>query len=182
MFVLGGAVATAVVAGVILSLQSFDAEKVSCEGITEARTALQSMFDTGVSASVAVYADEKAAIDERLSQCLNAKPVDSCADAQKSRDAAVAGFNGIASPPDNAPYPEFQQYFKQRDDAYTNYKKAKDALDQCSAANPPKGDVPYEQSDTKACFGAHRMGITVENITSGCYPCVIRIETRLCSV
>ena len=89
MFVVGGAVATAVVAGVILSLQSFDAEKVSCEGITEARTALQSMFDTGVSASVAVYADEKAAIDERLSQCLNAKPAtaasrDFCASAHES--------------------------------------------------------------------------------------------------
>jgi|GEM_PF-2004571 len=149
------AVAVAIVAGAISYLQSFDAEKVSCDAIGEARASLQATYERGVNASVEVYAEEKATIDERLSQCLSAKPVDPCADAQKARDAAVENYNGIASPPDNAPYEEFQTYFKKRDDAYTNYKKAKDALDQCRAANPPKTDVPYEKSDTKACFDAY---------------------------
>jgi hypothetical protein len=67
----------------------------------------------------------------------------------------VENFNGIPSPPDTASYPEFQTYFKQRDDAYTNYKKTKDVLDQCRAANPPKADVPYERSDAKACFDSY---------------------------
>ena len=151
----GTALAAAVVAGILLSLQSFDAEKVACEDIDAARANLQAMYDAGVNASVEVYAGEKAAIDETLSRCLSAKPVDPCEDAQKARDAAVAGFNGIPSPPDSAPYAEFQSYFAKRDDAYNTYKNAKNALDQCRAANPPKGDVPYEQSDTKACFDAY---------------------------
>lgn len=153
--IVAGAAAVAIVAAVIFSLQNFDAEKVSCEGIADARTELQALYDSGVAASVAVYADEKAAIDERLSQCLSAKPVDPCADAQAARDAAVEGYNSIPSPPDNAPYAEFKTYFSKRDDAYAKYKQAKDALDACRAANPPKGDVPYEQSDTKACFDAY---------------------------
>ncbi len=148
-------VAAVIVAGVIISLQSFDAEKISCDGIDEARASLHALYETGVNASVQVYAGEKAMIDERLSQCLSASPNDPCADAQKARDAAVENFNGIQSPPDDAPYAEFQTYFNKRDDAYTNYKKAKDALDQCRAANPPKTDVAYEQSDTKACFDAY---------------------------
>src|SRR5262249_12777685 len=84
--------------------------------------------------------------------CLSAKPADPCADAQKTRDAAVANYEGIKSPADNAPYADFQKYFQKRDDAYNNYKIARDALNQCRAANPPKGDVPYEQSDTKKFF------------------------------
>ncbi len=64
-------------------------------------------------------------------------------------------YNGIASPADSAPYAEFQSYFAKRDEAYNSYKSAKDALDQCRAAEPPKTDVPYEQSDTKACFDAY---------------------------
>lgn len=147
--------AAAVVVGAILFLQGFDAEKVACNEIDSARTNLQAMYDAGVTASVQVYAEEKAQIDERLSECLSAKPVDPCADAQKARDAAVEGFNSIPSPADDAPYAEFKEYFKKRDDAYNTYKTAKDALDQCRAANPPKADVPYEQSDTKACFDAY---------------------------
>ena len=155
----GIAVAAAVVAGILISLQSFDAEKVACDAIDEARTSLQAMYDAGVNASVQVYAGEKAAIDETLSRCLSAEPKDPCEDAQKVRDAAVANFNGIPSPPDSAPYAEFQSYFSQRDDAYNSYKKAKDALDQCRAANPPKPDVPYEKSDSKACFDAYDAGV-----------------------
>jgi hypothetical protein len=147
-----GAGAVAAVAAAIFALQSFNAEEVACEDIAEARASLEATRASGVDAAVQVYADEKAQIDERLSQCLSAKPVDPCADAQAARDAAVAGFNGIASPADDAPYAEFQAYFAKRDDAYAKYKSAKDALDQCRAANPPKADVPYEQSDTKACF------------------------------
>lgn len=150
-----GAAAVAIVAAVIFSLQNFDAEKVACEDIANARAELQALYDSGVNASVAVYAEEKAAIDERLSQCLSAKPVDPCADAQTARDAAVEGFNSIPSPPDNAPYAEFKTYFAKRDDAYAKYKQAKDALDVCRTANPPKDPVPYEQSDTKACFDAY---------------------------
>jgi len=156
-----GAVAAAVVAGAIFALQSFDAEKVSCDGIADARASLQTTYDAGVSASVQVFAEEKAEIDERLSQCLSAKPVDPCEDAQKARDAAVESYNSISSPPDNAPYAEFQKYFQKREEAYGNYKKAKDALDQCRSANPPKTDVPYEKSDTKACFDAY--DASVEN-------------------
>ncbi len=151
----GIAIAAAVVAGILFSLQSFDAENVSCDAIDEARAQLQAMYDAGVQASVQVYAGEKAAIDDTLSRCLSAKPVDPCADAQAARDAAVANFNGIPSPPDSAPYAEFKSYFAKRDDAYNAYKKAKDALDQCRSANPPKPDVPYEKSDTKACFDAY---------------------------
>jgi hypothetical protein len=149
------AVAAAIVAGVIIYLQDFDAEKIACEDIDSARIELQAAYDSGVSASVQIYADEKAAIDERLSQCLSAKPVDPCANLQSTRDASVKAFNDIVSPPDNASYQEFQVYFKKRDDAYNNYKKAKDALDQCRAQNPPKAEAPYEQSDTKACFTAY---------------------------
>ncbi len=145
-----------------MSLQNFDAEKVACPDIAAARTNLQAMYDAGVNASVQVYAGEKAAIDDNLSSCLNAKPVDPCEDAQKTRDAAVAGFNGIPSPADNAPYADFQSYFAKRDDAYNSYKNAKNALDQCRAANPPKPEVPYEKSDTKACFTAY--DAAVENI------------------
>lgn len=151
----GVAVAIAIVGAVIFALQNFNAEDVSCESIDAARTGLQATYDTGVNASVQVYAAEKADADEKLSRCLSAKPVDPCEDAQKVRDAAVKGFNDIASPADNASYAEFQTYFKKRDDAYNAYKKAKDALDQCRSANPPKGDVPYEKSDTKACFDAY---------------------------
>ena len=155
----GTAVAAAVVAGVLFSLQNFDAEKVACEDIDEARASLQSMYDAGVNASVQVYAGEKAAADDALSHCLNAEPEDPCADEQAARDAAVAGFNGISSPPDNAPYSEFQTYFAKREEAYNTYKSAKAALDACRAANPPKGDVPYEESDTKACFDAYDASI-----------------------
>ena len=151
----GIAALVAVVAGILLSLQNFDAEKVSCDGIDAARANLQSQYDAGVSASVQIFAEEKAMTDERLSQCLQASPQDPCEDAQKARDAAVAGFNNIPSPPDNAPYKEFQSYFGKRDDAYGTYKKTKDALQECRMANPPKPDVPYEQSDTKACFDAY---------------------------
>ncbi len=151
----GAALAVAVVAGALLSLQNFDAEKVSCEGIADARATLQATYDAGVDASVQVYAAEKANTDDALSRCLSASPADPCADAQKTRDAAVAGFNDIPSPPDNAPYADFQTYFAKRDAAYGTYKKAKDSLDQCRAANPPKPDVPYEKSDTKKCFDAY---------------------------
>lgn len=149
------AIAAAVVAGALLTLQNFNAEQVACEDIDEARASLQATYDAGVNASVQVYAGEKAAIDDELSRCLRAKPVDPCEDAQKARDAAVAKYNGIPSPADDAPYAEFQSYFAKREEAYNAYKKAKDALDQCRAANPPKPDVPYEQSDTKACFDAY---------------------------
>ena len=158
-------VAVAIVAAAIFSLQNFDAGKVSCDAIAEARMSLQATYDAGVSASVQVYAEEKAGIDEELSACISAKPLDPCADAQKARDAAVKGFNDISSPPDNAPYAEFQKYFAKRDDAYAKYKNAKDSLDQCRAANPPKGDVPYEQSDTKACFDAYDRAVEASRAT-----------------
>ncbi len=150
-----GAVAAAIVVGVIIYLQGFNAAEVACNMIDSARTELQSAYESGVSASVQVYAEEKAAIDERLSQCLSAKPVDPCADAQATRDAAVATYNGIQSPADDAPYTEFQTYFAKREEAYNAYVKARDALAQCRAANPPKTDVPYEQSDTKTCFDTY---------------------------
>jgi hypothetical protein len=151
----GTAAAAAIVAASLLALQNFDAGSVACEDIASARASLQATHAAGVNASVEVFAGEKAEIDAALSRCLSAKPVDPCADAQKNRDAAVAGFNDIPSPPDDAPYAEFQSYFAKREDAYNAYKKAKDALDQCRAANPPKPDVPYEESDTKACFDAY---------------------------
>ncbi len=151
----GTALAAAIVAGAIFSLQNFDAEAVACKDIAEARASLQATYDAGVNASVQVFAEERADAEEALSRCISAKPVDPCEDAQKTRDAAVANFNGITSPADSAPYAEFQMYFAKRDEAYNAYKKAKDALDQCRAANPPKGDVPYEESDTKACFDAY---------------------------
>lgn len=147
--------ALAVVAAAIFTLQNFDAEKVACEAIPEARVTLQSQYDSGVNASVQVFAEEKAAADERLSRCLNAEPTDPCADLQAARDSAVEGFNGISSPAESAPYAEFKEYFAKRDDAYSKYKSAKDALDRCRAANPPKPVVPYEESDTKACFDAY---------------------------
>ncbi|MEK7628003.1 MAG: hypothetical protein AAB421_01130 [Patescibacteria group bacterium] len=149
------ATAAAIVVGVIAYLQGFNAETVACNAIDEARTSLQVAYDSGVSASVEIFADERAATEDRLSQCLNAKPVDPCADAQAARDAAVAHYNSIKSPPDNAPHAEFQTYFQKREEAYNTYKTARDALAQCRAANPPKTDVPYEQSDTKACFDAY---------------------------
>ncbi len=161
----GTAVAAAVVAGILLSLQSFDAEKVACEDIDAARANLQAMYDTGVNASVQVYAGEKAGIDDELSRCLRAEPKDPCEDLQKTRDQAVAGFNGISSPADSAPYSEFQTYFAKRDEAYNSYKSAKDALDACRKANPPKPDVPYEQSDTKACFDAYDASVAATQAT-----------------
>lgn len=161
----GTAIAAAVVAGILFSLQSFDAEKVACEDIDAARANLQAQYEAGVNASVQVYAGEKAAIDDALSRCLSADPVDPCEDAQKTRDAAVAGFNGISSPADSAPYSEFQTYFAKREDAYNTYKSAKDALDACRKANPPKPDVPYEQSDTKACFDAYDASVAAIQAT-----------------
>lgn len=150
------AVAAALVAGAIAYLQGFNAEQVACKDIDAARSSLQAMYETGVSASVQIFAEERSAAEERLSQCLNAKPVDPCADAQAARDAAAANYNGIQSPADNAPYAEFQVYFQKREEAYNTYKTARDALAQCRAANPPKStDVPYEKSDTKACFDAY---------------------------
>ncbi len=151
----GGAIAAAVVAGVILSLQSFDAGKVPCEGIAEARANLEALHKTGVDASVAVYADEKGDAEERLSQCLSAKPADPCEDAQRVRDAAVLRFNSIVSPPDTAPSEAFQAYFAEREIAYNEYVQARDALRACREANPPKEVVPYEESDAKACFDAY---------------------------
>lgn len=151
----GTAIAAAIVAAALFALQSFDAESVACKDIDAARAGLQATYDAGVNASVQVYAGEKAEADEALSRCLSAEPVDPCEDAQKTRDTAVAGFNGISSPPDSAPYADFQSYFARREDAYNSYKSAKDALDQCRAANPPKPDVPYEKSDSKACFDAY---------------------------
>lgn len=151
----GTAAAAAVVVGTLLMLQGFDAGNVACEDIAQARADLQAAYEAGVNASVQVYAGEKAAIDDTLSQCLSAKPEDPCADAQAARDTAVARYNGISSPAENAPHAEFQKYFAQREEAYQAYKSAKDALDACRAANPPKQAVPYEQSDTKACFDAY---------------------------
>ncbi len=151
----GTAISAAVVAGILMSLQNFDAEKVACPDIAASRASLQAMYEAGVNASVQVYAGEKAAAEDTLSRCLNAEPIDPCEDLQKTRDAAVAGFNGISSPSDSAPYADFQNYFTQREDAYNTYKNAKSALDQCRAANPPKPDPPYEKSDGKACFDAY---------------------------
>lgn len=154
--VIGGtAVAAVIVAAALLSLQNFDAEQVACEDIDAARVSLQATYDAGVNASVQVFAGERAEAEDALSRCINAEPVDPCEDLQNARDAAVAGFNGISSPADSAPYAEFQSYFAKRDEAYNSYKNAKNALDQCRAANPPKPDVPYEESDTKACFDAY---------------------------
>lgn len=155
----GGVVAAAIVAGTILYLQNFDAGKVSCDAIPAAREELQAAYDAGVNASVQVYAEERTAAEDHLSQCLSAKPVDPCEDAQSARDKAVADFNGITSPADDAPYAEFQEYFAKRDNAYNAYKSAKETLDQCRAANPPKEAVPYEESDTKACFDAYDASI-----------------------
>lgn len=161
-----GAVAVAVVAGVILSLQSFDASSVACNAIDEARVELQSLYDAGVAASVQIFAEERASAEERLSQCLNAKPLDPCADAQATRDATVANFNNIPSPAEDAPYAEFQKYFKQRDDAYNSYKQAKNVLEQCRAANPaPSTDVPYEKSNTKTCFDEYDASMAVTQST-----------------
>lgn len=148
-------VAAAVVAGVIFSLQSFNASTVACPDIGAQRTELQSLYDAGVAASVQIFAEERTAAEERLSQCLNATPDDPCADAQASRDNAVANFNAISAPADNAPSEAFQTYFEQREVAYTAYKKAKELLDQCRSANPPPTAVPYELSDSKACFDAY---------------------------
>lgn len=156
---IGAGIAVAVVAGILLALQNFHAEEVACDKIDAARASLQSMYDAGVNASVQVYAGERATADETLSRCLSAKPADPCDDAQKARDAAVKNYEGIASPADTAPYAEFQTYYKKRDDAYNAYKKAKDVLDQCRAANPLKGAVPYEKSDTKKCFDAYDASI-----------------------
>jgi hypothetical protein len=163
----GTAIGAAIVAGAILSLQNFNAGKVACKDIGEARASLQATYDAGVNASVQVFAGERAEAEEALSRCINAKPEDPCDAEQQARDQAVANYNGISSPPDSAPYSEFQSYFAKREEAYNAYKKAKDALDMCRAANPPKGDVPYEESDTKACFDAYdaSMASTQETFT-----------------
>lgn len=150
-----GAVLVAIVVGVIFYLHNFDATKIACNEISNARSQLQSAYDAGVDASVQIFAEEKAQIDENLSRCLSAKPIDPCAEAQQARDTAVENFNNIQSPVDNAPYSEFQQYFAKRDQAYSNYKKAKEALEQCRSQNPPKAEVSYEHSDTKACFDVY---------------------------
>lgn len=155
----GVAVAAAVIAGVIFYLQSFNAEAVACNAIGEARADLQAHYDAGVNASVQMFAEERSNAEDRLSQCMNAKPVDPCADLQKARDTAVETYNGIKSPPDSASYAEFNTHFNKREDAYQKYKTARDALNQCRQANPPKADVPYEQSDTKACFDAYDASI-----------------------
>ncbi len=160
-----GAAAVAVVAGAIAYLQGFDAEKVACEDIAGARASLQAAYEAGVAASVQIFAEERAAAEERLSHCLSAEPEDPCADAQKVRDATVEGYNGISSPADSASYAEFKIYFQKREDAYNSYKKARDALAQCRAANPPKTAVPYEQSDTKACFDAYDASMTTTQET-----------------
>lgn len=161
----GAAAATLLVAGAIAYLQGFDAEKIACEDIDSARAELQATYDAGVNASVQIFAEERTAAEERLSQCLSAKPVDPCADAQAARDAAVANYNGIKSPPDNAPYAEFRAYFQKREEAYNAYKTARDALSACRAANPPKTDVPYEKSDTKACFDAYDSSMAATQAT-----------------
>lgn len=163
---IGAAVAAvAVVAGALVYLQGFRAEAVACEDIGAARASLQAAYEAGVSASVQVFAEERSAAEERLSQCLSAKPVDPCADAQAVRDAAVANYNNIKSPADDAPYAEFQAYFAKREEAYNAYKSARDALAACRAANPPKTDVPYEQSDTKACFDAYDASMATTQAT-----------------
>lgn len=160
-----GIAAAAIVAAVLFSLQNFDAGKVSCENIDAARAELRASYETGVDASVQVFAEEKAAADEALHQCLSAEPKDPCAAEQKARDAAVSGFNDIASPSDSAPYAEFQKYFAKRDDAYAKYRTAKDSLDACRMANPPKPEVPYEKSDTKACFDAYDASVEASRAT-----------------
>jgi hypothetical protein len=149
------AVASAIVVGVIFSLRNFDANKIACNKINETRLELQSLYDSGVTASVQVYAEAKAEAEAQLSQCINAKPVDPCAEAQAQRDNAVANYNNIPAPANEAPYADMQAYFKKRDEAYTTYKTAKATLDACRLANPPKPVVAYEQSDTKACFDAY---------------------------
>jgi hypothetical protein len=132
------AVASAIVVGVIFSLRNFDANKIACNKINETRLELQSLYDSGVTASVQVYAEAKAEAEAQLSQCINAKPVDPCAEAQAQRDNAVANYNNIPAPANEAPYADFQAYFKKRDEAYNNYKTAKATLDACRLANPPK--------------------------------------------
>lgn len=159
------ALAALIVAGVLAALQGFNAGKVACDKIADARAELQALYETGINASVQMFGEEKAETDEQLSQCLSAKPADPCADAQKARDAAVEKYNGITSPPDTVSYAEFQTYFEKRESAYGAYKKAKEALDQCRAANPPKTEVPYEQSDTKACFDAYDVSINASRDT-----------------
>ncbi|MEK7613677.1 MAG: hypothetical protein AAB439_02265 [Patescibacteria group bacterium] len=158
-------VAAVAVAGIILALQSFNASAIACDAIDEARVELQGLYDAGVAASVEVFAEERSAAEERLSACLSASPTDPCANEQKVRDEAVSGFNDIPSPPDSASYAEFQNYFAKRDIAYKNYKDAKGALDQCRAANPPKPDIPYEASDTKACFDAYDASMAATQAT-----------------
>lgn len=153
--VIGAAVAAAIVIGVIAYLQGFDAQKIACEDIAAARAQLQAQYDAGVDASVQIFADERSTAEQRLSQCVSAAPVDPCATQQSARDAAYQAYFAIQSPADDAPYAEFQSYYMKRDEAYNAYKSAKAALDQCRAANPPKEDVPYEKSDTKACFDAY---------------------------
>lgn len=166
-FIGGIAVAAAVVAGAIYSLQSFDAQSVQCEDIAAARAQLQATHTAGVDASVQVFAAERADAEDALHRCLSASPVDPCANEQKSRDKAVKGFNDISSPADSASYSEFQTYFAKRDAAYDAYKSAKAALDACRSANPPKPDAPYEESDTKKCFDAYdaSMASTQETFT-----------------
>lgn len=143
------AVGLAAVAGIIAYLQGFNAEEVACPDIAQARIDLQAAYDQGVAKSVEVYSDQKGMIDERLSACLSAKPVDPCEDAQRARDQAVEAYNGIKE----SSFGSFNSYFTARETAYQDYKAKKQALDACRQANPkPEGDVPYEKSDTKKCF------------------------------
>lgn len=143
------AVGLAAVAGIIAYLQGFNAEEVACPDIGQARADVQAAYDKGVTTSVEVYSDQKAMIDERLSACLSAKPVDPCEDAQKARDEAVEEYNSIKE----SSFGSFNAYFNARETAYQDYKAKKQALDACRQANPkPEGDIPYEKSDTKKCF------------------------------
>jgi len=146
------AVAAVIVAGALFYLQNFNAAEIACEDIPAARVSLQAQYDAGVEASVTLYREARADAEARLSSCLRAEPKDPCAAEQGARDQAYKNFFAIPSPADDAPYAEFQDYYQKRDDAYNAYKTAKAALDQCRANNPPKPDVPYEESDTKACF------------------------------
>lgn len=147
-----GIVAMAIVIGVITYLQSFDASKVECIDIPAARAELQAQYDRGVDASVTLFSEARKLAEMRQTECLLSDPVDPCAAEQASRDAAYRAFFAIPNPAQDAPYEEFQAYYAARDVAYDAYRVAKSALDQCWANNPTETDIPYEESDTKACF------------------------------
>lgn len=150
-----GAIAVAIVVGVVTYLQNFDAAEVECIDIPTARAELQAQYERGVAASVEIFREARKNAEEELTRCLLADPVDPCAAEQAARDAAYRAFFDIPSPPDDAPYEEFKSYYEQREAAYQNFVTAKNALDACWAANPKKTDIPYEESDTKKCFDAY---------------------------